>query len=70
MDEADQTQVKMEVQDAMRLAEIRARGPEAQGCGACLWCDAPLQSPRRWCNADCRDAWQRTENRHARNSAR
>ena len=31
-------------------------GPVA--VGECLFCEAELAAPRRWCEATCRDAWE------------
>jgi RNA polymerase-binding transcription factor DksA len=33
--------------------------PEATGF--CLSCGEPLPDGRRWCNADCRDDWERRD---------
>lgn len=32
--------------------------------GACLFCEEPVAYPLRWCDADCRDDWEKQE--HAR----
>jgi hypothetical protein len=29
------------------------------GHGHCLYCDEPLDPPRRWCDADCRDDFEK-----------
>lgn len=44
-------------------------GPVATG--SCLNCTEPVEKPKRWCDADCRDDWQRIENsnRRQRNQA-
>ena len=34
-------------------------GPVATGL--CLSCDEPLTTGLRWCDASCRDDWQRTQ---------
>jgi len=31
----------------------------AQATGRCLWCNEPLADGRRWCDAECRDEWER-----------
>jgi len=40
----------------------------AKACGHCLSCGpgVPLPDGQRWCNADCRDDWQRMQTRHPR----
>lgn len=37
----------------------RPEGPTADG--SCHWCGAEVGPLRRWCDADCRDNWQRGE---------
>jgi len=39
------------------LSVRKPAGPVATG--RCLNCDQPVESPRRWCDADCRDQWER-----------
>ena len=36
----------------------RPAGPAATG--RCLHCDEIVGDTQRWCDADCRDAWQRS----------
>ena len=63
-DFADRAAETAEQLDALHLQERRPEGPPATG--RCLWCEAPLAPfapphhavPRRWCDADCRDAWE------------
>lgn len=33
----------------------------AKANGACLYCNEPLSLPRRWCDADCRDNWEKEQ---------
>ena len=40
--------------DRLRLA------PKLPATGYCLACGAPLPDDRRWCDATCRDDWQKT----------
>ena len=43
-------------EDALRN---KKRKPEApQRGGECLYCNDKLPVTRRWCNAECRDAWE------------
>lgn len=42
---------------ALALQRRRPAGPEA--VGTCLFCTAPLAAGHRWCDADCRDDWER-----------
>lgn len=64
-DEADLTQAHMEREEALRRRTPPA--PILPYCGQCYWCGEPLPSPRRWCDADCRDDWERD---HARRRTR
>ncbi|MCX8017076.1 MAG: hypothetical protein N2690_04125 [Rhodocyclaceae bacterium] len=58
MDEADLTAERIEHEMAALLRQRRQAGPAATG--TCLWCDAGLTGGRRWCDADCRDDWEKT----------
>lgn len=33
--------------------------PVANFTGFCFHCEEPVSYPRRWCNADCRDDWEK-----------
>jgi len=62
MDDADRAEdcIERALEDA--LAEVRCardRGPRA--VGACLYCGADLPAPMRFCDALCRDAWDREQ---------
>lgn len=57
MDESDMATLR-EIQDRERA--LSARQPEGPSyTGYCAFCGEDLPSPRRWCDADCRDAWER-----------
>jgi hypothetical protein len=47
------------------LKNIRANlKPEAEFTGECLWCgEEHLPEPKRWCDADCRDLWEKSRKR-------
>jgi len=68
MDEIDLTQSRLEQELARRLAEVqrRAAQPLEQGSGRCWHCGAEVvfcaalhDAVPRWCDADCRDGWER-----------
>ena len=44
--------------EELALKEIRAKKPEAEYIGECLFCCEPLEAPRRWCDAEHRDRWE------------
>jgi len=58
MDDADRAEDLIEhaVEDGIEEARRGAPGPTA--IGYCLFCATPLPDAQRWCDADCRDAWQ------------
>ena len=46
------------------LKNIRANlKPEAEFTGNCLWCDEEVKAPKRWCDTDCRDLWEKDRTR-------
>lgn len=51
-DRADQ-EVERNLKEALRLR--RPAGPAANGY--CHYCDEPVPDGMRWCDTDCRDAW-------------
>ena len=56
-------------QDRILRAELSVRKPEGpKFTGFCLDddCREPLQAPRRWCNSDCRESWERDKSAKAR----
>lgn len=57
MDEADITQERLEREMERLMKRRAAAGP--QPTGFCLWCGEPLRHPLRWCDAACRDEWER-----------
>lgn len=52
---------------ALKAARAQAANDErqalSQGAGYCLFCGAEIEPPRRWCDADCRDLWERQRKR-------
>jgi len=65
MDEADITAERLEREMELIIKRRAAAGPGPTG--HCLWCGAALRAPLRWCDADCRDDWERD---HARRRPR
>ena len=60
-DIADKAEEHIEREEAAIIAAIRAQASQDArsmvGIGECLWCGEKIDS-RRFCDADCRDAWQ------------
>jgi hypothetical protein len=48
-------------QEEMMLAKlVKHRKPEGpQPTGYCLHCGEMIQEPKRWCDADCRNEWEK-----------
>lgn len=59
-DEADITADREEREAPMRLAASR-RNPGPAANGLCHWCDEPVASGLRFCDADCRDDHARAQ---------
>jgi hypothetical protein len=57
VDEVDIAAERMEIEMERLLKRRAASGPKPTG--ACLWCGEPVETGRRWCDADCRDDWER-----------
>lgn len=57
-DEVDVTQERIEREIEIMRRAIAAMREEAKPIGECLWCGEVLDDGRRWCNAECRDAWE------------
>lgn len=58
MDAADRAEDRIEQAMDDALAKVRRaqdKGPRA--VGVCLYCAETLPAPMRFCDADCRDAW-------------
>lgn len=57
MDDIDRANDEAEQRLADVLRSRRPAGPVADG--QCHHCDEPVASGLRWCNAQCRDGWER-----------
>ena len=60
MDDADRAQRDIEV---LSNYFHRALEPVANATGQCLWCGKQLEKGMRWCDASCRDAWEKENER-------
>lgn len=46
--------------ELMLKHSLQHRKPTAPGAtGYCLMCYEPLEGDRRWCDAECRDYWEK-----------
>lgn len=55
-DEADRAGQEVEYYRAEALRKLRPAGPVANG--RCHYCDEPVPDGMRWCDIDCREAWE------------
>lgn len=56
----DQASHLEEMERQHQLNRVRESAANTiKATGNCLNCDEPLDDNRRWCDADCRDDWQR-----------
>jgi hypothetical protein len=64
-DEADRAQALEEQALELALARHGLRPPPLPDRGRCHACGAETPPGRRWCDADCRDDWQRLKGSEA-----
>ena len=56
---ADEMDRASEAEELFREADLSQRKPAGPAfTGFCLHCDEEVQYPRRWCDAECRDAYE------------
>ncbi len=62
MDDADRVTERAAFQEKVNLYKSKRDEPSAEAVGHCLFCEEAINEPgRRWCDADCRDSWERGE---------
>lgn len=63
MDQIDRAQQDIEQLEEVRNEMLLATNlqKDAEETGFCLLCGEPLIPGRRWCDADCRDEWEREQ---------
>ena len=59
----DKAQAAGEFYQAQALANAKRDAGNAIAIGECLFCEAPLDDGIRWCDAECRDNWERLNGR-------
>ena len=57
-DLANEQVAKQEAMAMRRFEAAKSRVKEVH-TGKCLNCEEALDPPKRWCDLDCRDDWQR-----------
>jgi hypothetical protein len=63
MDEADRTEENAVLYSQTALYKSRRVEPDVTATGECLFCGEPVEQKRRWCDAQCRDDWEREADR-------
>jgi hypothetical protein len=63
MDICDQADQANEMILKAQLQHRHRDIPEAIATGECLFCAEPLPPNVRWCGAECRDDWEKEQNR-------
>jgi hypothetical protein len=63
MDDIDKLQAHEEILHRTHLEQSRRDTGGAIATGECLFCEAPLPPGLRWCGAECRDDWQKLQDR-------
>lgn len=56
-DIADNADSTVELTLQLQLAQRKPVGPQATGF--CLNCQEPMAPGHRWCDAECRDVWEK-----------
>lgn len=53
----------VEVNDVLAVMQVRSRANrlEAEPTGECLLCEEPVDYPKRWCDAEHRDRWEKEQ---------
>lgn len=61
-DIADAAQAQQERLDALKIQAVRERAnaQEVAATGRCLCCGEQMEG-RRWCDAECRDEWEKSK---------
>jgi len=57
-DNADRADAVTRAELEAAIAIARANLVQAPYTGRCLYCGAVTDAKRRWCDAECRDAWE------------
>ncbi|MFW6342884.1 MAG: hypothetical protein ACOC00_07680 [Halothiobacillaceae bacterium] len=60
-DVIDTAQERIEAALADSIESARHAAPAAPYLGRCLYCGERTDTDRRWCNAECRDLWERAK---------
>jgi len=62
----DQATFREEQERERSIAAARRVGKRIEPTGACHWCGEAVEADRRFCDADCRDGWQKQDSARKR----
>lgn len=68
-DDLDRIQERVLQHTAASEASVRGRPPELIAVGFCHYCGETVRPGHLFCDPDCRDDWQREQDRKKRNGA-
>ena len=52
-------QADVQVEYALKNALLQKKPePSKKYTGYCWLCESPVEPPKRWCDAECRDKWE------------
>ena len=51
--------VSLNEEMALKVIRSKLQRNKAEHTGKCLNCDEIVEPPKRWCDGDCRDDWER-----------
>jgi predicted nucleic acid-binding Zn ribbon protein len=68
-DVSDQATIREEQEREACLTTARQPHQRLEPTGLCHWCDEVVEGDKRFCDADCRDMWQRQESARKRAGA-
>jgi len=66
MDDADRASDREDIARAAAVEAVRARIERLPSLGYCYYCGEALRAGKRFCDADCRDDYERQEKMRAR----
>ena len=66
MDDADRASEREDIARAAALEAARRRVKAMPSLGYCYYCGEALRAGKRFCDADCRDDYERQENMRKR----
>ena len=58
MDDVDRVNEHQNLIEQANHHKSKRHTSSSVATGFCLFCEEPVQTARRWCDAQCRDDWQ------------